>query len=36
MKTESTILHADAHFDMMATYAKLKVEGFIKAVKESG
>ena len=34
MKTESTILHADAHFDMMAKYAKLKVESFIKAVNQ--
>jgi len=33
IRTESTILHADAHFDMMAAHTKLKVESFITALK---
>ena len=33
LKTESTIIHADAHFDMMAKLTKLKVESFVKAAK---
>jgi len=33
LKTGSTIVHADAHFDMMAKYSELKVESFVKAAK---
>ncbi|MBT8368575.1 MAG: PIN domain nuclease [Deltaproteobacteria bacterium] len=33
LKTESTIMHADAHFDMMAKHTKLKVESFVTAAK---
>ena len=33
LKTESTIVHADAHFDMMAKHTKLKVESFVDALK---
>lgn len=36
LKTGSTILNTDAHFDMVAKYYKLKVKSFIKAVKELG
>lgn len=33
LKTDSTILHADAHFDMMAEHTRLKVESFVPALK---
>jgi predicted nucleic acid-binding protein len=33
LKTESTVVHADAHFDLMAGHISLKVESFIAAVK---
>ena len=33
LKTESTVVHADAHFDLMAGHISLKVESFITAVK---
>jgi hypothetical protein len=33
LKTESTVVHADAHFDMMAKHSKLKVESFVTAAK---
>jgi len=33
LKTESTIVHADAHFDMMAKHTKMKVESFVTAAK---
>ena len=31
-KVEATVLHADAHFDLMSTHVKLKVESFVQAV----
>jgi len=34
LKTESTIVHADAHFDLMAKHARLKVESFVPAVQK--
>lgn len=33
LKTKSTILHADAHFDIMTKFTNLKVESFVKAAK---
>ena len=33
LKTASTIVHADSHFDMMAKHTNLKVESFVKASK---
>jgi len=32
LRTESTVLHADAHFDLMAKHIDLNVESFIKIV----
>ena len=31
LRTQSTILHADAHYDMIAQHTRLKVESFTKA-----
>ena len=33
LKTESTVVHADAHFDLMADHINLKVESFLTAAK---
>ena len=33
LKTGATLVHADAHFDLMAGPAKLKVESFVTALK---
>jgi len=32
LKTESTVVHADAHFDLMADHTGLKVESFVQIV----
>lgn len=32
LKAESIIVHADTHFDMMASHIQLKVESFVQAV----
>ena len=32
LRTESTVVHADAHFDLMAKHIDLKVESFVKIV----
>jgi predicted nucleic acid-binding protein len=32
LRTESTVLHADAHFDLMANNISLKVESFVQIV----
>jgi len=32
LRTESTIVHADAHFDLMANHISLKVESFVQIV----
>ena len=34
LRTESVILHADAHYDMIADHTPLKVENFIKAASD--
>ena len=34
LKTESTLVHADAHFDLMASHIGLKVESFVQEVGE--
>lgn len=34
LQTGSIIVHADTHFDMMATHAGLGVESFVQAVRE--
>ena len=33
LQTESTLVHADAHFDLMASHIGLRVESFVQAVK---
>lgn len=33
LQTESTLVHADAHFDLMAGHIGLRVESFVQAVK---
>jgi predicted nucleic acid-binding protein len=33
LKTESTVVHADAHFDLMAGHISLKMESFVTAAK---
>lgn len=33
LKTASTILHADSHYDMMAKHTNLKVESWVKVAK---
>lgn len=33
LKTESTLVHADAHFDLMANHIGLKVESLVQMVK---
>ena len=33
LMTESTVVHADAHFDLMAKHIGLNVESFVKIVK---
>ena len=33
LKTGSTVVHADAHFDLMAAHISLKVESFVPTVK---
>ena len=33
LKTGSTVVHADAHFDLMADHINLKVESFLTAAK---
>jgi len=35
LKTGSTLVHADAHFDLMANHIGLKVESFVQAVKNA-
>lgn len=35
LTTESTIVHADAHFDLMAKHLKLGVESFVQAVRNN-
>jgi hypothetical protein len=35
LSTDSTIVHADAHFDLMASHVSLKVESFVHIVKSS-
>jgi len=32
LRTESTVVHADAHFDLMANHISLKIESFIQIV----
>jgi predicted nucleic acid-binding protein len=32
LRTESTVVHADAHFDLMANHIGLNVESFVKIV----
>jgi len=32
LRTESTVVHADAHFDLMAKHIGLKVESFVQIV----
>jgi len=32
LRTESTVVHADAHFDLMANHTSLKVESFVQIV----
>jgi len=32
LRTESTVVHVDAHFDMMANHISLKVESFVQIV----
>jgi len=32
LRTESTVVHADAHFDLMAKHISLKVESFVQIV----
>jgi len=34
LETESTLVHADAHFDLMAHHIELKVESFVKEARE--
>jgi len=34
LKTESALVHADAHFDLMANHIGLKVESFVQEVGE--
>jgi predicted nucleic acid-binding protein len=34
LKTESTLVHADAHFDLMASHIGLKVESFVQEAGE--
>ena len=34
LKTESTLVHADAHFDLMSHHIELKVESFVQEVRE--
>lgn len=34
LRTESTVVHADAHFDMISTHVRLKVESFVKTVRK--
>jgi predicted nucleic acid-binding protein len=33
LKTGSTVVHADAHFDLMAGHISLKVESFVPTIK---
>jgi len=33
LQTESTLVHADAHFDLMASHIGLRVESFVHTVK---
>ena len=33
LRTESTVVHADAHFDLMANHVRLKVESFVQIVR---
>ena len=33
LRTESTVVHADAHFDLMANHVSLKVESFVQIVR---
>lgn len=35
LRTEATVVHADAHFDLMANHARLKVESFVQIVRSS-
>jgi len=35
LKTGSTLVHADAHFDLMANHIGLKVVSFVQAVKNA-
>ena len=34
LQSGSTLVHADAHFDMMAEHAVIKVESFVQIVRE--
>lgn len=33
LKTGSTVVHVDAHFDLIATHISLKVESFVLSIK---
>lgn len=33
LRTESTVVHADAHFDLMANHVSLKVKSFVQIVR---
>ena len=35
LKTESTLVHADNHFDLMANHIGLKIESFVQTVKNA-
>lgn len=35
LKTESVLIHADNHFDLMANHIGLKVESFVRTVKSA-
>lgn len=35
LSTDSTIVHADAHFDLMANHVSLKVESFVHIARSS-
>jgi len=32
LRTESTVVHADAHFDLMANHVSLKVQSLVQIV----
>ena len=36
LETESTLVHADAHFDLVANHIGLKAESFVQMVKTPG